>query len=619
MARLDNGVYQMNGTEYSGRSLFSGKGTVNALRNTGYKSTSHALAELVDNSIQAHATKVRIVVEVNPPKAGGKRLYINRIAVVDNGDGMDRSLLYTAILFGQGTHFEEVGGLGKFGVGLPQASLSQATRLKVWTWQDGVDHSYSTGFDISNKEWIDAGCIINDVVDEPVNPVWRKMIDSEWKSGTVVEWSGLDKITNTTESALYSNSEFLIGRMYRYWINSGDVVINYCVVERDTGRIIRDVNFRAVDPLYVMDNTSDKSLNPPVYPMFEEFTPKVIDVHWKDNVYKVTIRTSVAKPEVLKLVNKKDAAGRELYGKHAAKNIGLSIVRENRELELDNRWNGSYTFKRDPRERWWGAEISFGRELDELFGVTNDKQGATKLAAVVFDKYANHAEEGESVSDVKARLAEEEPDLNIMLGISEQIHELIKNSGKNIPDEDKGPLFDDNDTPEKKITQELKKSKEEGRIGDSDKKELPSDEETVNEIREQLTNFGTPKSEIERVVEGFLTCHYKIAFIKQELPGEDAFFSVRTDGGLLIVILNSAHAMYDPLLSILEKIDRNKNYTIDELKDLLFNAADSLKFLLAAWARMEDEASDKEKYSIVTKRRNWGKNSMLLYGIDFDE
>ena len=62
--------------------------TVESMRNSGYRSTTHALAELVDNSIEANASDVEIfgVSRINE-RTG--RMNLSQLAVLDNGHGMD--------------------------------------------------------------------------------------------------------------------------------------------------------------------------------------------------------------------------------------------------------------------------------------------------------------------------------------------------------------------------------------------------------------------------------------------------------------------------------------------------------------------------------------------------
>src|SRR3954469_12838339 len=121
---------------------------VKAMRDNGYKNAAYAVAELMDNSIQAGASVVELLCadqEVLVDQRARRRL--NHVAVLDNGGGMDADTLQIALQFGNGSRLEEgkQHGMGRFGMGLPSASISQCQRVDVWTWQGGADsalHSY---------------------------------------------------------------------------------------------------------------------------------------------------------------------------------------------------------------------------------------------------------------------------------------------------------------------------------------------------------------------------------------------------------------------------------------------------------------------------------------------
>lgn len=88
--------------------------------------------------------------------------------------------------------------------------------------------------------------------------------------------------------------------------------------------------------------------------------------------------------------------GRTELGKHVKRLEGISIVRANREIEF-----GQFDFYENinqPEHRWWGCEIRFNPELDEAFGVANNKQHV-ELRRVEKDDYA-----GEEVIPVWAQL-----------------------------------------------------------------------------------------------------------------------------------------------------------------------------------------------------------------------
>src|ERR1700728_4399165 len=105
---------------------------IQATRDSGYKGTASAISELVDNSIQAGASRVAISVAAMASTEEDKTF---EVSVLDNGCGMDLFTLRQALRFGGSSRFGDRSGLGRYGMGLPNASLSQARRVTVYTWQ----------------------------------------------------------------------------------------------------------------------------------------------------------------------------------------------------------------------------------------------------------------------------------------------------------------------------------------------------------------------------------------------------------------------------------------------------------------------------------------------------
>lgn len=94
---------------------------IEATRDSGYKGTQSAVAELVDNSIQAAATRVWLNVRRTDDEE-----HPIEVSVTDNGSGMDAFTLRQALRFGGSSRFDDRSGLGRYGMGLPNSSLSQA-------------------------------------------------------------------------------------------------------------------------------------------------------------------------------------------------------------------------------------------------------------------------------------------------------------------------------------------------------------------------------------------------------------------------------------------------------------------------------------------------------------
>ena len=102
---------------------------IQATRDSGYKSTAAAISELVDNSLEAGASRIDITLAEAPEP------HPIQIEVVDNGAGMSRDLLPLSLQFGGTTRFNKRDGLGRYGMGLPNGGLSQARCIEVLTWQ----------------------------------------------------------------------------------------------------------------------------------------------------------------------------------------------------------------------------------------------------------------------------------------------------------------------------------------------------------------------------------------------------------------------------------------------------------------------------------------------------
>ena len=102
---------------------------VDSMRSLGY-SFEDAIADLVDNSISAKAKHIKIIQKpsVKP-----------ELIIFDDGYGMSEEELIEALRFGSRSPNEirEENDLGRFGLGMKTASLSQCKQLIVASKKDG--------------------------------------------------------------------------------------------------------------------------------------------------------------------------------------------------------------------------------------------------------------------------------------------------------------------------------------------------------------------------------------------------------------------------------------------------------------------------------------------------
>lgn len=604
--------------ELQSYSFAAGGQFLESIRSSGYKNVARALAELVDNSIQAGASDVDILVsehEVTPNEYTVSR--VNEIAVLDDGEGMDKDLLRRSLRLGDGTHFEDTGGIGKFGVGLPQASVSQAKRIDVWTWQEGVENAYHAYIDLDDEEWVN-----NMEIPEPEQGIeipgkWKEMSEFNQDSGTLVVWSHVDRVNWKKGKTIYKNSENLIGRMYRNWIHPDtdqpDASISLKVYNEEKGEVAQTWEFKPNDPLYLMNDTNVELPDGVPDPMFERVgdMKKVYKVTQRDGETteeEVVLTFSICKPEARKRVDGAPA-GSASHGKHAKDNMGLSIIREGRELLLDRGWTS-----KDPRNRWWGLQIEFGRKMDDIFGVTNNKQGADRLVEIANSDWDDYAEPGESTQETRERLKEEDFPTFVCLDLKSDIEKVISDlSSKveeigeyNVDDEDDGEKKSRHeDTPERVGTEVTKDRKKKGQSGESDEQEGLSKDEKEAEIETRLSEQGLDEATIEQVKGDVVDYGLKFSFVEKRLASSQ-IFSVEPTAGSIIIGINKDHLAYDELFSSLN-LESEEELTEEEAAKKLKAANTALKLLLEAWARMEDEESDEKRHQLRDIRDDWGR------------
>lgn len=593
---------------------------VKAMRDNGYKNAAYAIAELMDNSIQAEATEVQLLCadqEVQLDQRSRRRL--SEVAVLDNGTGMDSETLQIALQFGNGTRLagENQTGMGRFGMGLPSASISQCERVDVWSWRDGYESALHTYIDL--KE-IEKGKLRSLPIPSPekIPDKWIRAAGrkSFGEAGTLVVWSKIDRILWRTSKALISNSEGLIGRMYRNWIHDGRVTIRLKSFLEDSPEImIADDVARPNDPMYLMSGTTC----PAPYndkPMFRPFPdPKSyeipIKIGFRGEEHTVTIRLSLATEEARAESATGGTAGSQEHGKHAAKNVGVSVVRAGRELELDPAWANAY----DPRERWWGVEVCFDPGLDELFGVSNNKQSARNLAeAAKVDMTKLVKEHGGSISAARQALREEDDPLEPLVEIAYRIQTNLAVMRKQVQTQAAGRKKQRHARtgPEQQATDAVRKRQDEGHKGLSDEAETKPREEREEELARQLEHAGHSSDFARTLAAETLDKGLKYKIDVASLEG-GAFFSVQPRGGVLLVTLNMDHPAYPLLLGA--RVPSELPDKPEELKERLIAAQSGLEMLLFAWARYEDEQTTPDARRVTQNiRHDWGRMAETFLG-----
>jgi hypothetical protein len=318
---------------------------IEATRDSGYKGTQSAIAELVDNALQAAATKIVVLIEPDANTNDGSL----RIEVVDNGSGMDEDVLQQALRFGGSTRFNDRHGLGRYGMGLPNSSLSQARRVDVCTWRPRSG-AVSSFLDV---DAIAAGTMV--AVPAPVRSSRPQLaIDHGFESGTSVVWSRCDRLDHRRPSTIAKKLRSVLGRVFRYFLWNG-------VTIEVNGEVVQ-----AIDPLFLHKDSLTHDAQMYQAPLEYDLEVPLPDAQG-EAVGKVVVTFSELPVERWHALSND-----EKHRLGVLKAAGVSVVRADR--EIDYGWFFMGNKRRENYDDWWRCEIRFPPSLDEVFGITHTKQ-----------------------------------------------------------------------------------------------------------------------------------------------------------------------------------------------------------------------------------------------------
>lgn len=193
-------------------------------RSIGY-SLPAAVADLVDNSLAANSTRVEIWTPTDSQQY---------LLILDDGFGMDEKELYAAMRYGSKyvNDEREAHDLGRFGLGLKMASLSQCRCLTVLSKKVN-GKIVGARWDLDYVAQSNAAWPLQVLEPHDIEPLpWLSKL-SAMKSGTLVIWENLDvllmglKGTGLSEGLLDRIGELKshLSLVFHRFIEEGDVRI----------------------------------------------------------------------------------------------------------------------------------------------------------------------------------------------------------------------------------------------------------------------------------------------------------------------------------------------------------------------------------------------------------
>lgn len=171
------------------RALPGASALLESLRGVGY-STWTAIADLVDNSIAAEALRIRI----DFVWCGADSF----VRILDDGQGMDAAALVAAMRPGSRNPRESRGSkdLGRFGLGLKTASLSQCRVLTVVS--KTANGTVSRHWDLDHVDRVDDWQLLKGVPQTCGDEV---LFPADVGAGTLVLWTRLDRLVGSSDES----------------------------------------------------------------------------------------------------------------------------------------------------------------------------------------------------------------------------------------------------------------------------------------------------------------------------------------------------------------------------------------------------------------------------------
>ena len=342
-----------------------------SMRAMGYTFES-AIADIIDNSISALAKNIWIRFPIDPIDC--------YVAICDNGFGMNKEELFDAMKYGseQKRDNRASNDLGRFGLGLKAASLSQCRRLTVASKKNGEISAYIWDLDVilEKKNWYMIECSANQI---------SKIKHIEWldnlDAGTIVVWENFDIIEKSSGN-IYAElsklqeatSDYLSLIFHRYLNKTGSNKIS-----------IKINNFELVGLDPFLENHNKTNVR------------RKIEIPIEDS--NGVERMVVVQPYVLPFQKDLSAEDKKISGglENYRSKQGFYVYRNER-LIVWGTWFGRH---RDELTKYARIRVDIPNTLDDIWGIDIKKQNA-KIPSMIKVRLTRAVDEAMDIA-VKAQ------------------------------------------------------------------------------------------------------------------------------------------------------------------------------------------------------------------------
>ena len=530
-----------------------------SLRDSGF-SVAAALAEPVDNSLEARANAIRIAFGESKNARG--RTHVNRIAIADDGDGMNHETLFRYLQLGFSTRYMSTTTIGKYGVGAKLAALNYAKAIDVWSRPNSGDPWLHVSFDLERTIAEEARGDIPSIeppAPDPVPETLAPLLPSG--TGTLVVWSKVDRLEEGRHARnvnqLRVDIEKELSRIFRRFLEGGIHIS------------LNDTELFPHDPLFLMERTwataavlTDKT----------NLRAKVIAEREELSVdrAKAYLTVTVYPPAV---VRQRGQGGDSLAKKlRVPDNQGnISFVRLNREIAYTNVPRIFPRGVQDP-DRFIGIEVSFEPDLDDYFGVRNVKRGVEphgELRNMIRKRLGKYLPQARAELDRlwgKAQRASKQH-----RGEHSQLTEAVKAANRTLPkSRAKGP-------------------------------DSPAEHEAV--LEQLAKDVGVRAQEAEAYKARVRDLPFVVESV--DWPGSN-FMDIQHLGHQVIIRLNTRHRFYREVWEPLREVATNSSaMTVDQMSRAGQRGVEAIALMLVAYGKAESmNENPHEQYGEL--RSYWG-------------
>lgn len=310
-----------------------------SLRDVGYSFES-AVADIVDNSITSGAENISVRIVFD-----GKESFIS---ISDDGLGMSGETLNEAMRFGSRRNYGN-SDLGRYGLGLKTASLSQCRRIEVFSKEDGADPE-GRALDLDFIEAID-GWYISDISSD-----WDSVVQviENQSHGTSVIWKHLDRVLpakSPTGGWARRRIESLPEKLSQYL----SMVFHRFLSGENTRRIEIRVNDTVVKPWdpFARDELNTRELPSDSFEIEHQAGCGVVQLRR----FLLPTKSKFSTLEAYEALSGPDKWNRQQ---------GLYVYRANRLVQWGG-WAGVRTA--DEHTKFARAALDFDTDLDEAFNI----------------------------------------------------------------------------------------------------------------------------------------------------------------------------------------------------------------------------------------------------------